>query len=253
MTEIPEHLLKRSKERRAAIGGGDAPAERERARGRGGRGRPRRPPAVAPAAAAAAVPEPAPVPEPVRPEVAAALSRRKIPFWAMPVLAALPLWAYVYQATLEPPPSRRAHARSRPGGEVYVSSACAGCHGAGGGGGASVPRSTGVLETWPDYRDHMMWVRLGNAGWSTSGEHTTAPTRSRQRRRHARPPDASPTRSWPRSCSTSGSRSAAWRRRARSTSSCSPIAEGELTFAEAGLGDAVRPRSGVTEDDLAAG
>ena len=30
MTEIPEHLLKRSKERRAAIGGEDAPAEGER-------------------------------------------------------------------------------------------------------------------------------------------------------------------------------------------------------------------------------
>ena len=37
--------------------------------------------------------------------VAAATRRNRVPFWAMPVLAGLPLWAYVYQATLEPAPS----------------------------------------------------------------------------------------------------------------------------------------------------
>ena len=31
---------------------------------------------------------------------------------------------------------------------------------------ASVPALTGVLDTWPDYRDHMLWVRLGSTGWS---------------------------------------------------------------------------------------
>ena len=121
------------------------------------------PVAVAPAAAAA-VPEPPPAPKPVRPEVAAAMSRRKIPFWAMPVLAGLPLWAYVYQATLEPAPSGELTPLAA-GGEVYVSAGCQGCHGAGGAGNASVPGLTDVLETWPDFRDHMIWVRLGSNGW----------------------------------------------------------------------------------------
>jgi hypothetical protein len=31
----------------------------------------------------------------------------------------------------------------------------------------SGPALTAVLETWPDYRDHMAWVRLGSTGWPT--------------------------------------------------------------------------------------
>ena len=92
------------------------------------------------------------------------MGRKKIPFWAMPVLAALPLWAYVYQATLEPAPTGEL-TPVEEGGVIYKSSACSGCHGAGGAGSASVPALTGVLETWPDYRDQMMWVRLGSIGW----------------------------------------------------------------------------------------
>jgi mono/diheme cytochrome c family protein len=160
VTEIPEHLLKRSKERRAAIGGEEAQA----ADATPGESVEAVAPAAAPAPAAAAapaVPEPPPAPKPVRPEVAAALQRRKIPYWAMPVLAGLPLWAYVYQATLEPPPKGDdtpiAH-----GEELYKG--CAACHGAGGGGGVG-PALGAVTETWPDYRDHMMWVRLGDNGW----------------------------------------------------------------------------------------
>jgi mono/diheme cytochrome c family protein len=97
----------------------------------------------------------------VRPEVAAAQRRRKIPFWALPVLAALPVWAYVYQGTLEPPPA----GESDPlvlGESVYRG--CAACHGADGGGGVG-PALTSVLEDWPDYRDHVMWVKLGSSGW----------------------------------------------------------------------------------------
>jgi mono/diheme cytochrome c family protein len=161
VTEIPEHLLKRSKERRAAMSGEDAPGDAAPA---GTEVEASDAPASAApvAAASAATPEPvAAPPAPVRPEVAAALSRRKIPIWAMPVLAALPLWAYVYQATLEPPPK----APDTPialGEELYRG--CASCHGATGGGGVG-PALTTVRETWPDYRDHMMWVRLGSAGW----------------------------------------------------------------------------------------
>jgi mono/diheme cytochrome c family protein len=162
VTEIPEHLLKRSKERRAAIGGEEAPAGDAAPAGATVEAAPEAPAAAAPAVPAAAAVEAAPPPPaPVRPEVAAALRRRKIPYWAMPVLAGLPLWAYVYQATLEPPPAAEAGPLAL-GEEIY--GGCASCHGASGGGGVG-PALTGVLEVFPDYRDHMMWVKLGSAGW----------------------------------------------------------------------------------------
>jgi mono/diheme cytochrome c family protein len=170
VTEIPEHLLKRSKERRAAIGDADAGAEEPAAAPAGEAVEATPAAAPAPAAAAAIVePEP-PAPEPVRPEVEAALRRKKIPIWAMPVLAALPLWAYVYQATLEPAPTGEL-TPLEAGEAVYGSSGCASCHGASGGGTSTAPGFDGVLETWPDLRDHMMWVRVGNDGWfAASGE-----------------------------------------------------------------------------------
>jgi mono/diheme cytochrome c family protein len=162
VTEIPEHLLKRSKERRAAIGGEEAPAAESTPSTEVAETAAEAP---APAAAAAvATPEPVKVPEPLRPEVAAALSRKKIPFWAMPVLAALPLWAYVYQATLEPAPTGEL-TPLEAGGEVYGKAACASCHGAGGAGLGSAPGFEDVLEVWPDFRDHLMWVRVGNQAW----------------------------------------------------------------------------------------
>jgi mono/diheme cytochrome c family protein len=163
VTEIPEHLLKRSKERRAAIGGeeaGDAPAASGSAVEPAAASEA---PAATPAAPAAA---PAPVvvpPKPVRPSVAAAKSRRKVPVWALPVLAAVPLWAYVFQATLEPPP-KPDDTPIALGKEVY--SGCQSCHAADGSGGVG-PSLKAVLETWPDYRDHMAWVRLGSDGWPT--------------------------------------------------------------------------------------
>jgi mono/diheme cytochrome c family protein len=160
VTEIPEHLLQRSRERRAAIGGEEAPSEEAAPAGEAVEPAP----AATPAPAAAEVEVPEPEPEPIRPEVAAALRRKKIPYWAMPVLAALPLWAYVYQATLEPAPSGELTPLDA-GAEVYVSSACAGCHGAGGAGNASVPGFDDVLDVFPDFRDHLMWVRIGNEGW----------------------------------------------------------------------------------------
>ena len=173
MTEIPEHLLKRSKERRAAIGGdeggaADAPAEASATPAAAASAE-----VAAPAAAAAAVPaEPAapPPPPPVRPEVAAALRRPKIPWYAAPVLLALPLWAYVYQGTLEPPPEPEAGVLAL-GEEVY--NQCAACHGASGAG-VSGPPLTGVLEHFSDWRDHLAWVAVGTQGWpgSTYGDGT---------------------------------------------------------------------------------
>jgi hypothetical protein len=159
VTEVPEHLLKRSKERRAAIGGEEAPAS-ETPAAEAVEAAPAAPEPVA--AAVAATPEPAPAPAPMRPEVAAAVGRKKIPFWALPVLVFLPLWAYVYQATLEPAPTGELTPVEQ-GGLVYHE--CAACHGGGGAGSASAPALDGVRETWPDYRDHMLWVKLGSIGW----------------------------------------------------------------------------------------
>jgi mono/diheme cytochrome c family protein len=162
VTEIPEHLLKRSKERRAAIGGEGAPDEgAPAAAAEPAADAPAATPVPAAAAATPAEPAPPPPPKPVRPEVAAALGRKKIPYWALPVLLALPLWAYVYQATLEPPPAGEDDPVAL-GEELYTK--CASCHGASGGGGVG-PAFDTVLETWPDYRDHLAWVRLGDPGW----------------------------------------------------------------------------------------
>jgi mono/diheme cytochrome c family protein len=251
VTEIPEHLLKRSKERRSAIGGGDAPAE-ESAPSTEVEATPETAPVAPAAAAAAAVPEPAPVPEPMRPEVAAALSRRKIPYWALPVLAALPLWAYVYQATLEPAPSGEL-TPVEAGGEIYVSSACAGCHGAGGGGSASVPALDGVLETWPDFRDHMMWVRIGNAGWfASSGDEvygaTDKPSNGGSMPAHPSLTDQELAEVVLYERVTIGGMEES----GEEYDALLAIAEGTSTFADAGLGE-LSAAAGIPEDDLAGG
>jgi mono/diheme cytochrome c family protein len=171
LTEIPEHLLRRSRERRAALGlGGAAPEGSPAEKGSGAPGE-----AAAPVpAGAAASPAPAPSPAveeakaaPPKPEPAyiqAAKRRKRIPYWAMPVLAALPLWGYVYVRTLEPPPA----GEDDPlvlGAEVY-SGNCASCHG-GTGQGVSAPALAdgAVVATWPDWRDHAAWVKLGTEGW----------------------------------------------------------------------------------------
>jgi mono/diheme cytochrome c family protein len=243
VTEIPEHLLKRSKERRAAIGGEEAPAADaapaseavEQAEA----------PAAAPAVPAAAAVEAAPPPPPpVRPEVAAALRRRKIPYWAMPVLAGLPLWAYVYQATLEPPPA----GESNPvvlGEQVY--SGCAACHGAGGGGGTG-PELTGVVETWPDYRDHMMWVRLGSGGWPADTYGATDKAKAGGMPPHAALTDQELAQVVLYERFAFGNIDPA----SEEYLALVEIAEGRSTFAEAGLGE-LAAAAGVDEADLETG
>ena len=169
MTEIPEHLLKRSRERRAAMGlGGDAASEApaEGGAGTGASGEAPVPAAAAatPAAAPSAPVEQAP-PEPPEPGyIQAARRRKRIPYWAMTALAALPLWGYVYVRTLEPPPA----GEDDPlvlGAEVYSANG-ASCHG-GTGGGVSAPGFTdgAIVETFPDWRDQAAWVRVGTDGW----------------------------------------------------------------------------------------
>ena len=125
-------------------------------------------------------------------------------------LAALPLWAYVYQATLEPAPTGEL-TPVEEGGAIYKSAACSGCHGAGGGGSASVPgahRRARDLARLPRPHD------VGAARARSAGRSTPTPTAPPTSPSTAAcpPTPRSTTRSWRSSCSTSGSSSAAWRR-----------------------------------------
>ena len=113
MTEIPEHLLKRSRERRAAIGKGDD----EGASASDAAPTPAPTTAATPAAAPppssgpalrSAAPTPD-APEPPKPDphyVAAAKSRRKIPFWAMATLSLMPIWGFMYVRALTESPEQ---------------------------------------------------------------------------------------------------------------------------------------------------
>jgi mono/diheme cytochrome c family protein len=166
VTEIPEHLLKRSRERRDALGlsSGEAGAAPEAVATPG---------AQAPVAATAATPAPiAPVepavpaaPEPVPPYVEAAQRRRRMPYWAAPVLVGLPLWAIMYVGTLETPAAEAAGLLAE-GSEMYTS--CAACHGGGGGGGVGPQLSGGeVLLTFPEVDEMVAWVVQGSPAVGT--------------------------------------------------------------------------------------
>jgi len=167
LTEVPEHLLERSKARRAALTGeGDSgeatPASDSAA------------PAVAattaPAAQAAPVPAKVEEPEPTPPWVEAAERRKKVPMWAVPVLVALPLFFILYAWTLSEPAAEAGPLTV--GAEVYGVS-CSGCHGAGGGGGSGPALSGGaVVDTFPRPVDQVSWVALGSTGFQDAGMET---------------------------------------------------------------------------------
>ena len=175
MTEVPEHLLARSRARRAALTGEsvDTPAPAAEAAAsvpaveESGSA-----PATATAAAAPAAVTPAAV-EPTPPWVEAAKRRRKIPFWAVPVLAALPVWAVFYALTLDPPTPKDSPIAL--GDEVYANKGCSGCHGAGGGGNGNIPAligDTAVTKVWPTPAKQVAWIALGSEGWKKSGQTT---------------------------------------------------------------------------------
>ena len=140
MTEVPEHLLKRSRDRRAALGlgGGDAPAGEA---GESGAEVEATTASPATAAAAPAAVTPAEVevkpPEPPPPYVEAALRRKRIPFWAMPIVGLLPLWIILYAGSLSP--AATGGPTELTLGATIFATKCASCHGAGGGGGVGRP------------------------------------------------------------------------------------------------------------------
>jgi mono/diheme cytochrome c family protein len=252
LTEIPEHLLKRSRERRAAMGlGGDAPEGAPADAGAAASGEAPVPATAAatPAPAPAAAVEPA-APAPPEPEPAyiqAAKRRKRIPYWAASVLAALPLWGYVYVRTLEPPPAGEDDPLAL--GATEYNGNCASCHGGTGGGGAGAQLSDGaVIENWPDWRDQAAWVRLGSAeypsptygalekptggtgtmpGWSTLTDQQIAQVVLHERELSGG--DVAET--------------------LEENVDLYAVARGEMTLAEAGLGE-LSEAAGVTEADL---
>jgi mono/diheme cytochrome c family protein len=249
LTEIPEHLLKRSRERRAAMGlGGDAPGAAPAAEA-GEAGAP-----VPVEAAATPAPAPSPAVEPAAPEppkpepvhLQAARRRKRVPYWAMSALVALPLWGYVYVRTLEPPPAGEEDPLVL-GEAVYGN--CSSCHG-GTGGGVSAPAFVdgAITETFPDWRDQAAWVRLGTDGWP--GE-TYGATEKPVGGGGTMPP-------WPTLTDQELAQVVLHERQlgGEDVAETNPdltdlwaVARGEMTLAEAGLGE-LSEAAGVTEADL---
>jgi mono/diheme cytochrome c family protein len=154
VTEIPEHLLKRSKDRQqsGATPSTDAVATTSAAA----------PAPVEKAVAQVALPA---LPDPSY--VAAAKSRKKIPFWAMATLSLLPLWAFMYVAALKPQ-EKVVEGPLAVGAAVYGS--CAGCHGAEGQGGAGRVLYQGeVMKTFPKIEDMLNFVYTGSQAYVTAG------------------------------------------------------------------------------------
>ncbi|MBI5089316.1 MAG: hypothetical protein HZB15_10790, partial [Actinobacteria bacterium] len=194
VTEIPEHLLKRSQAAKAKATGGEAPAEAAAASapattaGAGGEST-----AVAATAAPAKPAKPAgpvgpPPPKPDIPVVAAAKARKKIPFWAMATLSLLPLWAFMYARGLTP----KEHVVAGPIGEgaaLYPAN-CSSCHGANGEGGLGYPFAQGEIQkTFPHIEDQLRFVYNGTQRYQQAGieaSHRRA-TRSRSTRSGAAP------------------------------------------------------------------
>jgi hypothetical protein len=161
VTEIPEHLLKRSKDRRTALSGGTPSAEpsasKEVAK--------QVTSSAAPAVAAEVAPPPPPKPDPAY--VVAAKTRKKIPFWAMATLSLLPVWAFMYLLAVTPQ-ERVATGPMAVGETVY--GACASCHGAAGQGGAGRVLHEGeVLKTFPHIEDMLNYVYTGSQPFVSAG------------------------------------------------------------------------------------
>jgi mono/diheme cytochrome c family protein len=177
LTEIPEHLLRRSRERRAALGlsgggegeeaapSGEAPAPPRATAGAGAGGTPSTEVAVPGGAAPAVVaPEPA---ESLPTYIATPRGphKTKIPLWVMPVLVAIPLWAFLFPGAFGN--HQKPAVSTDPivvGNQVYHSAGCSGCHGANGEGGVGPALHGGQAAlTFPDIADQVSWVKTGSA------------------------------------------------------------------------------------------
>lgn len=167
MPEIPEHLLKRSRDRRAALGlgGGDEATNTESGGG----------PETSSSGTQAAAPAgnavvPAPAigtakalpPSNTGPTQTPPL-RHGVPWYVMPVLFFLPVWALFYVGSLRID-TGPVEVDPIVAGRAIFATNCSGCHGAAGEGGVG-PKIAGgeVLKVFPDKADHIKWVEGGSA------------------------------------------------------------------------------------------
>jgi mono/diheme cytochrome c family protein len=176
MTQVPDYLLQRSAERRAALGlppygsstGAAAPPAAQPA-GEAPEGEAAAVPATAgeaaPVPAAAAAP---PAPAIAEPEVPAYVpplpaQRSGIPSWVVPVLAILPIWAFAYVGALSPPSTGAPILTPIQQGAQLFAKNCSPCHGANGEGGIGPKLAGGEAKlTFPNEADHIAWVDTGS-------------------------------------------------------------------------------------------
>ena len=176
VTEIPEHLLKRSQQARGAAGGAPGTevtpaAGADVAAGSSTSSSTTEVAPATPAGKAVRTESAAPVgPPPVKPDspvVAAYKARNKIPVWAMMTLSLLPVWAFMYLRMLQP---TTAAAKGPLGQGVTVYNQCASCHGGGGEGGVGYAFKDGsVLTTFPHIEDQLRWVKFGSDAYIAAG------------------------------------------------------------------------------------
>ena len=177
VTEIPEHLLKRSRERRAALGlgGGEPAAGGESAEAAPAasvpattsNAAPAAPAPTGPAARKAAAAAAAPPPKPDSAVVTAYKRRAKIPMWAMAALSLMPVWIFMYVRSLTAPPVEA----SGPMGEgAVVYGNCSSCHGGSGEGSTGRAFHDGEVNlTFPNIEDQLRFVYFGTASYNAAG------------------------------------------------------------------------------------
>ena len=108
-----------------------------------------------PATPAAPVPPPYTGPPPAKP------AKQRVPVWAGAVLAMMPLWAILYGGAFGERSSGEEGGPVEHGAVVYKASGCNGCHGDQGGGGVGPPMDD-VIEQFPEFADHVEWVKVGS-------------------------------------------------------------------------------------------
>ena len=171
MTEVPEHLLRRAKERRAALsgeGGDDGPPADAAA------------PPSSPSAPSTAIEPAAPAGAPAQTARAVAVpvvddtpsptyiaiqkqQRTRVPIWAMPILVVLPFWGILYTGAFGSHDKAKVEDPLIIGQQVYSSAGCSSCHGAQGQGGVGPALAKGEAAlTFPKEEDHISWVKTGS-------------------------------------------------------------------------------------------
>ncbi|WP_419842562.1 c-type cytochrome [Candidatus Poriferisodalis sp.] len=174
MTEVPEYLLERSRQRRIALGvladdgsgdGGGSAAGSATAAATPAAGPTQAQMIAAARESAQLEAEPEAPPDPLW--VISARRRHRIPIWVLPVLFCLPLWAFVYVQLTEPPPEPITALNE---GATTYAVRCASCHGGDGSGsdGGLVGRplwNGEVLLTFPSLGESFLeWLAVGSEG-----------------------------------------------------------------------------------------